>query len=87
MYCHAQFLALFYPLFLEVSTVLKEVTLDWVQVTHTCILANEEAEIRRIAIQSQPKQIVQETYLENDPSQERAAGVPQGVCPDFQPQD
>jgi hypothetical protein len=84
MYCHAKFLALFYPLFLEVSTVLKEVTLDWVQVTQTCILANEKAEIRRIAIQSQPRQIVQENLLENNPSQERAAGVPQGVCPDFQ---
>jgi hypothetical protein len=41
-----------------VSTVLKEVTLGWVQVAH--IVAIEEAEIRRIAVQSQPRQIVQE---------------------------
>jgi hypothetical protein len=35
-----------------------------VLVAHTIILVTQEAEIRRITIQSQPGQIVQETYLE-----------------------
>jgi hypothetical protein len=40
----------------------KERKFSWVLVAHTfVILATQEAEIRRIAVQSQSRQIVQET--------------------------
>jgi hypothetical protein len=42
------------------------------------ILATQEAEIRRIMVQSQPKQIVQETLSQKNPSQMRAGGVAEG---------
>jgi hypothetical protein len=35
------------------------------------ILATQEAEIRRVAVQSQPRQIVCKTYLEKNPSQKK----------------
>jgi hypothetical protein len=47
------------------------------------ILATQEAEIRRIMVQSQPGQIVQETLSQKTPSQKRAGGVAQGVGPEF----
>jgi hypothetical protein len=50
------------------------------------ILATEEAEIRRIAVWNQPKQIVQETQSQKNPSQKRAGRVVQGVGPEFKPQ-
>jgi hypothetical protein len=37
-------------------------------------------------VQSQPGQIVQKTYHEKNPSQERAGGVDQGVGLEFKPQ-
>jgi hypothetical protein len=40
---------------------LKKMTPRWVPVTHALILATQEAEIRRIMVQSQPRQIVHET--------------------------
>jgi hypothetical protein len=46
----------------------------------------QEAEIRRIAVQSQPRQTVQETLSRKHPSQKRAGGVAQGVHPQFKPQ-
>jgi hypothetical protein len=49
------------------------------------ILATQEAEIRRIAVRSQPRQIVLETMLKNHP-QKRASGVAQGEGPEFMPQ-
>jgi hypothetical protein len=49
------------------------------------ILATQEAEIRRIEVQSQPKQVVQETLSQKSPSQKRAGGVAQGVGPEFKP--
>jgi hypothetical protein len=45
----------------------------------TVILATQEAEIRRIMVQSQPGQIVNETYLEKNPSQKRTGAVTQDV--------
>jgi hypothetical protein len=42
-----------------------------------------EAEIRRIEVQSQPKQIVCETLSRKKPSYKRAGGVTQGVGPEF----
>jgi hypothetical protein len=50
------------------------------------ILATQEAEIRRIVVQSQPGQIVQETLSRKNSSQKRARGVTQGVGPEFKPQ-
>jgi hypothetical protein len=50
------------------------------------ILSTQEAEIRRIAVQNQPGQIVPETLFQKNPSQKRASGVAQGVSPEFKPQ-
>jgi hypothetical protein len=50
------------------------------------ILAIQEAEIRRLAVQSQPRQIVCETLFWKSPSQKRAGAVAQGVGPVFKPQ-
>jgi hypothetical protein len=57
----------------------------------TVILATQEAEIRRIMVQSQLSQIVYETQSQKkknqqNPSQKRAGGEAQGVGPDFKPQ-
>jgi hypothetical protein len=50
------------------------------------ILAIQEAEIRRIAVQSQPRQTVYETLsLKKKKSQKRAHGVAQGVGPKVSP--
>jgi hypothetical protein len=47
------------------------------------ILATQEAEIRRITVQNQPRQqIVFETHLEK----KRAGGTAQGVDPECKPQ-
>jgi hypothetical protein len=46
------------------------------------ILATQEAEIRRITVQSQPRQKVCETVSQN-PSQKRAGGVVQGISLEF----
>jgi hypothetical protein len=50
------------------------------------ILATRETEIRRIAVQSQPKQIVPQDPILKNPAQERACGVAQGEGPEFKPQ-
>jgi hypothetical protein len=50
------------------------------------ILATQEAEIRRIAVQSQPGEVVCKTLSSKNPSQKRAGGVAWGVGPDFKPQ-
>jgi hypothetical protein len=52
------------------------------------ILATQEAKIRRIPVQSQPRQIVWETLSQKkkNPSQKRAGGVAQGVGPEFNSQ-
>jgi hypothetical protein len=47
------------------------------------ILAAQEAEIRRIMVQSQPRQIVCETLSRKNPSQKRACGVVQVIGPEF----
>jgi hypothetical protein len=49
------------------------------------ILAIQETEIRRIVVQSQRRQIVQETLSRKNPSQKLAGGVAQGVVPEFKP--
>jgi hypothetical protein len=50
------------------------------------ILASQEAEIRRILVQSQSRQIVCETLSQkNSTHKKRAGGVAQGVGPEFKP--
>jgi hypothetical protein len=49
------------------------------------ILATQEAEIRRIMVQSQPGQTVCNNLPQKKPSQKRAREVTQGVGPDFKP--
>jgi hypothetical protein len=48
-----------------------------------CDPATQEAEIRRVMVQSQPRPIVCETQT---PIQKRAGGVAQDVVPEFKPQ-
>jgi hypothetical protein len=50
------------------------------------ILTTQEAEIRRIVVQSQPRQIVLETLSQKNPLQKRTGGVAQGAGPEFKPQ-
>jgi hypothetical protein len=50
------------------------------------ILATQEAKIRRITVQSQPRQIVCKTLSQKNPSRKRAGGVAQGIGPEFKPQ-
>jgi hypothetical protein len=45
------------------------------------ILATQEAEIRRIAVRSQPGQIAPKTLSQINPSRERACEVAQGSNP------
>jgi hypothetical protein len=49
------------------------------------ILVTQEAAIKRIMVQSQPRQIVRHTLSQNKPSQERAGGVAQVIRPEFKP--
>jgi hypothetical protein len=46
----------------------------------------QEAEIRRITVQSQPGEIVWELLSQKHPSQKKAGGVAQGIGPEFKPQ-
>jgi hypothetical protein len=51
------------------------------------MLATQEVAIRKIAVGSQPGQIVQETLSQKNPSQKkRASGVAQGIGHEFKPQ-
>jgi hypothetical protein len=52
------------------------------------ILATQEAEIRRIEVQSQTGQVARETLSQKKPknkkpSQKRAGGMAQGIGPEF----
>jgi hypothetical protein len=47
------------------------------------ILAIQEAEIRRIEVQSQLRQTVCPAILKKNPSQKRSGGVAQGIGPEF----
>jgi hypothetical protein len=50
------------------------------------ILATQEAEIKRIMVQSQPGKIVQETLSRKTLHKNRTGGVAQGEDPEFKPQ-
>jgi hypothetical protein len=50
------------------------------------IIATQEAEIRRITIQSQPRQIVCKTLSQQKTYHRKKTGVAQGVGPEFKPQ-
>jgi hypothetical protein len=50
------------------------------------ILATQEAEIRKIMVQNQSRQIVSKTLCQRNPSQKRSGEVAQGVGPEFKPQ-
>jgi hypothetical protein len=50
------------------------------------ILATQEAEIRRLVVQSQPRQIVHKTLLRKTRHKKRAGGVAQGEGPEFKSQ-
>jgi hypothetical protein len=50
------------------------------------ILATQEGEIRKIAVQSQPGQIVHETLSQKNLHKNRAGGVAQGEGLEFKPQ-
>jgi hypothetical protein len=50
------------------------------------ILATQEAEIRRIMVQSQPGQIVHKTLSRKTLHKNRAGGVAEGEGPEFKPQ-
>jgi hypothetical protein len=52
-------------------------------VDHNCNPRHQEAEIRKIVIQSQPEKIVSETLSRKIPSQKRAGGVAHGVGLEF----
>jgi hypothetical protein len=50
------------------------------------ILATQKAEIRRITVQSQPRQIVHKTLSRKPISKNWADGMTQGEGPEFKPQ-
>jgi hypothetical protein len=64
----------------------KEVTEAGIWWLTPVIPATQETEIRRIEVQSQPRQIIQETLSQKYPTQDRAGRMGQGVGPEFKPQ-
>jgi hypothetical protein len=59
---------------------------NWALVVTPVILATQEAEIRWIAVQSQPGQIVQKILSRKTLHKNRAGEVAQGESPEFKPQ-
>jgi hypothetical protein len=54
-------------------------------VTHACNPIYSGGKIKRISVQSQPRQIVQGTLSQKKSFAKRAGGVAQGVGPEFNP--
>jgi hypothetical protein len=50
------------------------------------ILATQEAEIRKLVVQGQPRQIVLETLSQKTHHKKKAGGMAEGVDPEFKPQ-
>jgi hypothetical protein len=65
------------------DTTFKATPLSQVLVAHACNPATPEAEIKRIKVQSQPRQIVCRTLSRKNPSQKRIGGMAQGIGPEF----
>jgi hypothetical protein len=61
------------------------VSISRVPVAHTCS-PTEEAEIRRIMVRSQPRQIVPQDLISKNLHKNRAGGVAQGENPEFRSQ-
>jgi hypothetical protein len=55
----------------------------WVLVVTPVIPATQKAEIRRMAVRSQPRQIVPRDPISKIPSLKRGSGVAQGIGPEF----
>jgi hypothetical protein len=74
------------------TKVAKKVSIFcWTPVAHACNPRylggrDQENEIRRIVVRSQPGQIVCETLSRKNPSQKQAGGVARSVGPEFKPQ-
>jgi hypothetical protein len=64
----------------------QKIKYSQVLVAHACILVTQNAEIRRIEVQSQSGQIVHKILSLKNPSQKRVGGVAQGVGSEFKPQ-
>jgi hypothetical protein len=58
----------------------------WVRWLTPVIPVTQEAEIRRLEVQSQPRQIIQESLSRKNLLQERTGGVAQSAGPEFKPQ-
>jgi hypothetical protein len=56
------------------------------QLFMSVIPVTQEAEIRKILVQSQPRQIVHKTLSQKTHHKNRADGVAQGEGPEFKPQ-
>jgi hypothetical protein len=68
----------------ETYSIIKNYIWSRVPVAHAYILATQEAEIRRNAVQSQPGKIVLKTISQKTPIQKNwAGGVVQGVGSEF----
>jgi hypothetical protein len=52
----------------NVRSYFKNRQSSWAQLVHTCNLATQEAEVRRIMVRSQPGQIVHKTLSRKYPS-------------------
>jgi hypothetical protein len=50
------------------------------------MVPTQESEVRRIAVQSLPEQIVHETEPRKNPSPKKVGGVPEGVSSEFKHQ-
>jgi hypothetical protein len=59
----------------------RKIISTWDQRLTSVILATQEAEIRGIIVQSQPRKVAHKTLSQKYTTQERAGGVVQGVRP------
>jgi hypothetical protein len=65
----------------------KKFQLLWLWWLKPLIIDTQEAQIRRITVQSQPHELVCEIPSQKNSSQKMASGVAQGVDPEFKPQN
>jgi hypothetical protein len=78
------FIQLYVPVLRHLlARVQHQAGLKWLK---PVIPATQEAESRRITVQSQPKQIIHETLSQKTLQKNRAGGVAKGEGPEFKPQ-